>query len=116
MKLRAMAIGFLVAVLLISPVSAQSERLVSKTIRLTFDDTTASCVVAISGSKNNYISAVVTLWSDNQCIGTWEQAQSGYINIKEDVSVTKGQHYTLKADYTVDGIAQPQLSTSKTCE
>ena len=116
MKLRITAIGLLAAALLTLPVSAQSERALNRTIQLTFDDTTAKCVVLISGSKSNYISADVTLWDGNQCIGTWEKAQNGYVAINEEVSVTKGRTYTVRADYTVDGATQPQLSTSGTCK
>lgn len=116
MKLRTIVIGLLTVLSLSLPVSAQTDRAVSRTIQLTFNDTTANCSVLIAGTKNNYISAVVTLWNGNQCIGTWEQAQSGRVDISEDVSVTKGQSYTLKADYTVDGVTQPQMSTSGTCK
>lgn len=106
----------LFAVLLIVPAHAQSARLSIGTAEISFVDSTAQCDVKIFGNNSkDSISAIITLWSNDQCIKTWERESNYNLKFSETVAVTQGKSYTLIVEYSINGISQAELSASGTC-
>ena len=56
----------------------------------------------------------MTLWQGNTQIASWIGTGSSLVQMSEQCTVVKGQTYTLKVSFTVDGKAQPDQSTTKT--
>ena len=107
----------LLAILLIGPAHAQSERLSISSADLSFEDSTAQCEVIIFGNNSkDSIAAVITLWNNNQCIMTWERKSNYSLYFSETIAVTQGQSYTLIVEYSINDIPQSRLSSTGTCK
>lgn len=116
MKRRQALLCALFAILLIVPAHAQSARLSISTAEISFEDSTALCDVKIFGNNSkDCISAIITLWSNNQCIKTWERESNYSLKFSETITVTQGQSYTLIVEYSINGVSQAELSSSGTC-
>lgn len=82
-----------------------------------FSGSTATCAVFITaGNSGDDIEAVIELWQGDNCIKTWEENADAVLDFSETVNVTRGKSYTLKVDYTINGIACPLASASGTCK
>lgn len=117
MKAKMILISAVTALLLATPAYAILSRVIAITPTLSFNDTTANCVVSIyDGSDNAEISAVISLKNGNNCIESWEESAVGYFYFSDTASVTRGKSYTLSVDATINGKTYPTTSTSNTCK
>ena len=107
----------MIVLMLILTLPAQAtSRQISVYPNLSFSDTTATCSVLIRANKaNDKISADITLWQGNSCIESWETSDSGTVKFESTATVDKGKSYTLQIDFSINDVAQPSVSCSKTC-
>lgn len=83
---------------------------------LSFDGTTVTCEARIRpNNSSDVISMTVKLWKGDVCLKTWTASGSGILYIRKTATVTSGQTYTLTVDATINGVAQPQKSITRTC-
>lgn len=83
---------------------------------LSFDGTTANCSVTVIGENmNDSISIIMKLWQGNSCIATWSTSGKGYVQFSRSKNVTEDLQYTLTADVTINGIANPTFSDHGIC-
>lgn len=109
----------LVIMLIAAPISASAAttRTANIIVSLSYSGTTATCsTVAISDYTTDEITCVLKLWKGSTCVATWYGSGSGYLSMSKTKAVTRGVEYTLTADVTINGVAQPQASKTKKCE
>lgn len=100
----------------VSAQAAGPERIIRMTPSISFSGTTATCSADIRGNTaSDTISCVVKLWRGNTCLNTWTASGTGRVTLERTRSVTRGETYKLTVDATVNGVAQPTKSVSRTC-
>lgn len=107
---------FLALLMFILPVTANaaSTRNVSISPGLKIDGTTAVCSLLVVGnSENDEIEIVVKLYKGSNCIATWSESGTGYLNFLKNKTVSKGTEYTLTAEVEINGTMQPPVSITK---
>lgn len=109
-------IAFLLALLmLLLPITANASTSRSIFIKpgISFDGNTANCTVSVTGNTmRDEIDVVVKLWQGSTCIVTWTTSGNGYVYFSKSRTIRSGVEYTLTADVTINGIAQPTASIS----
>lgn len=93
--------------------AAASTLSLSGGLKLDFSDTTASCSFTVINAGSD-IKVTLTLWQGNNQIDSWTAVGRGLVVMSEQCSVSRGQTYTLKASFTIDGKTQPGQYTTKT--
>lgn len=117
MKKKVLALT-LVLVLTLSTVAQAAGPARTKRIdpTLSFGATTVTCTVVAQGnSPTDTVSVTAKLWTSGVCKGTWTGRGTGTVTVKGSRAITKGATYTLTADVTINGVAQPTKSVTKTC-
>jgi uncharacterized membrane-anchored protein len=95
----------------------QETRSIGEDMSLTFDGTTAICgATCIGKTSTDYIKATLTLYQGNTYIDSWSDEGRYVIGVSGQHGVTRGKSYTLKLNYTINGIAQPEQSVTKKCQ
>lgn len=83
---------------------------------LSFSGTTATCKATVYGDHGtDTVSLTVKLWQGTTCLETWSASGTGYAKVNKTATVTRGKTYKMTVDFTVNGVAEPQLSITKTC-
>ena len=117
LKKRVIPILLIFLMVFASPAYAASTRAAAVSPHISFDGTTASCLVSIVADKpTDSIDAEIKLWHGADCIKTWEKSSVGELAFSGKVNVTKGNTYQLTVDITIAGKAQPMLSVEGTCK
>lgn len=83
---------------------------------LTFNGTTATCLVWVAGDNtSDYVTADIELWSGNRRLEIWAVAGYGWIDWMDTYSpVTSGTSYTLKVYASFNGTSVPMVSITRT--
>lgn len=104
-------------VALLIPLSVQAAPCSPKAMpSISFNGTTAICSVAInSSSLTDSISLTAKLYQGSDCIATWTDSGTGYLNFSRSKRVQKGKTYKLIADVTINGEALDTASATGTC-
>lgn len=98
------------------PANAVSPRIVTIVPGLSFTGTTAHCeVTVLCDYATDEIDATMRLWEGNTCIATWSDSDEGSLSIYETETVTPGNEYTVTADVTINGEANPRVYIRRTC-
>lgn len=107
-----------VVILVISMVPLQAFAATPKTTGilpgLTFNGTTATCSLMVSAEAGDEISAVITLKRGSTNVKTWTASGVRTLSFADTVSVSRNTTYTLTADVSINGIAQPQGTVTRT--
>ena len=83
---------------------------------LSFDDEVAECYVECRGtSTNDRIEATLTLYRGSTVIDSWSKSGKGSITISETCDVVSGVTYRLAVSWSVNGVQQNTVGTTKTC-
>lgn len=83
---------------------------------LTFSGTTATCTASVrADNATDTISMTVKLWQGATCLKTWTASGTGSASLSKTTTVTRGKTYKLTVDATINGVAQPQQSVTRTC-
>ena len=83
---------------------------------LQFSDSTATCTVYICAEATDTIVAKITLYRGSTLIDSWTTSSVGNISFKDTTDVSIKGEYTLSVDVTINGVAQDQVSVTKTYE
>ena len=114
MKKAALLIAFLF--LISVPASASSPRMITANPVLSFSETTANCSCYVSeGTNHDYVVVTMKLQCGNTVIKQWTQSGAGSVYMSKNVTVTKGETYTLTLDVMVNGTSRSQYSIARTC-
>lgn len=112
---RTFFLSLLLVLTLINPAHAEA-RIGGVIPSLSFDGTTATCEATIRGNKfDDEICAVMNLWQGSYCVETWEKSETTLLVFDCKASVEAGKYYTLTLEYSINGKAYPEISTSKFC-
>ncbi len=78
--------------------------------------TQATCTINVYGSNDSAkLNATMTLWRGSTRLNAWSAQGTGQLRITKKVAVISGHTYKLTVDYTINGVKQPQQSTTRTC-
>ena len=111
-------LAFSMVLLLVFSITAQAAqtRAVQVYPSLSFSGTTATCkATVIADHSGDRISVTVKLWKGAACLKTWTASGNGSVSIQKTATVTSGQTYKLTVNATINGVAQPQRSITRTC-
>lgn len=117
MKRRA-ALAVLMVFVLVAGITVQAAepRAASSTLSLSFDGSTAVCTAYCKGgSTSDNVEATVTLYQGTTYVDSWSNSGKYAVSISEECHVTRGKSYTLKLNYSINGVEQPEKTVSKTC-
>lgn len=118
MNRRIMAFLAVIVLLLSIPVMATaSARAAVAITELSFDGTTAICNVIVTADYTNHrIAARIGLYDGDECVASWFASDYGLLDFSETATVVKGREYVLVADLTINGVVQPTVTQTATCE
>ena len=99
------------------PAHAISTRTASVVPKLSFNGTTATCTVTVTGNKpSDEITATIELYQAGKTVETWTESGTGVLEFEDTVKVNKGTTYILSVEATVNGRDLPTASVTKTCK
>ena len=85
-------------------------------LSLSFSGTTANYSTVVRGNNtSDSISVTMKLWKGGSVIKTWSSSGSGKVSMSKTAAVKRGQTYKLTVNATINGVAQPQQSVTRTC-
>lgn len=111
-------LGLVIPVLLVLTLSAQAaeSRILKNIPSLSFNGSTAICTVTCTGNNTkDKVSATLTLYQGGVYVDSWSDSGTGMVFISESCEVESGKSYKLVLTYSINGIAKPSQSDSKTC-
>lgn len=117
--MKKVALLLAIVIILATPLSVQAanQRIIGIMPELTFNGTTANCSVRVIGNNTSeHIEVAMKLWRGPLIIDMWTADGYGYVFLGDTSTVSKNQTYTLTADVKIDGVSQPRVSCSDTCE
>ena len=83
---------------------------------LSFQGATAYCGAECRAEKSSdTVKATLTLYRGSTYVDSWSGSGKGRVAISGDCAVKSGTKYTLTLTYSINGIAQPSVSTTATC-
>lgn len=89
---------------------------VGGSLNLNFDGTTAVCDASCRGdTSTDYVKATLALYQGSTYVDSWSSEGTYRAIVSGQHDVTRGKTYTLKLNYTINGVAQPEQSVTKTC-
>ena len=114
MKKRLACFMLVITMLLVIPVCAISDKLITVYPELKFNGTEATCTVRMLYQNSDKITPTMSLWSGKTLIDEWSASGSGFLAITGTATVAKNKTYTLTVEYTVNGESQTPVSTTRT--
>lgn len=116
MKKRALALAIPFLFILTLTAHAIDARMERVNLELYFDGTTAICSVSCKadGAKDK-IEATITLYQGNSYVDSWSNTGTGLVFVSGDCDAESGKSYKLVVDYSINGTAKEQKSTTRTC-
>lgn len=75
--------------------------------------TTATCSAKVVSSGKT-INATLELWQGGTLIASWSKTGTGLVTFSETVTIVRGLTYTLTLSGTINGVAFPTQSVTKT--
>ena len=116
MRKRVLALTLVLAFVLGLTVQAAPLRAPRLYMNLTFSGTTATCSASVrADNATDTISMTVKLWQGATCLKTWTASGTGSASLSKTATVTRGKTYKLTVNATINGVAKPQQSVTRTC-
>ena len=113
---RVMVLSLILALILGISAQAVQIRAVQLQPTLSFSGTKATCkTVVVADNDADRISITVRLWDGAKIHSQWSTSGRGSINFRQTATVTRGKTYKLTVNATINGVAQPQQSITRTC-
>ena len=113
---RVMVLSLILALILGISAQAVQIRAVQLQLTLSFSGTKTTCkTVAVADNDADRISITVRLWDGAKIHSQWSTSGRGSINFRQTATVTRGKTYKLTVNATINGVAQPQQSVTRTC-
>ena len=116
--MKRMVAAILCGILLAGGIVAQAlePRVANCSLTLTFDGTTAICEATCTGnSSTDQVKATIELYQGNTYLASWSNEGTYFVAVSGQRGVTRGKSYTLKLNYTINGVTQPEQSVTKRC-
>ena len=83
---------------------------------LSFSGEVAKCSVVCRGENaNDNIEATLTLYQGSSVVDSWSDSGRGSVTIYETCDVESGVTYRLAVEWSVNGVDQLTVGTTKTC-
>ncbi len=115
MKKRVSTLLIVTVMLFAIPAYAVSSRTIDIFPNITFDGTEAMCSASITGDRTtDSIFATMTLEQGTRIIDEWSGSGSGILNLTGVAEVSHWRTYTLTVNATINGVAQPSVTISRT--
>ena len=84
-------------------------------VSLSFDGSKAVCAAwYIADNTSDALDVTLSLYRGSTLVTSWSRTGTGAVSISERYGVQSGKTYTLILQYSVNGVAQPELTTTKT--
>ncbi|MEG2146649.1 MAG: hypothetical protein RRY06_08475 [Lachnospiraceae bacterium] len=116
MTKRMISMALLLIMMLSLSVQAVEIRAITANPRLSFNGTTATCMVDCkSGNSSDKISATLTFYQGSTYVDSWSGTGNGRVIISEICTVKSGKAYKLVLSYSVNGQAQDSVSVTNIC-
>lgn len=116
LKRRFWILAALVIFVLTMTAYAVEPHVVSARPVLSFQGTTAFCGAECRAeNSSDTVKATLTLYRGSTYVDSWSGSGKGRVAISGDCAVKSGTKYTLTLTYSINGIAQPSVSTTATC-
>lgn len=93
---------------------AAETRVARANITLTFQGSTAVCVVSVQ-DEGKQVKATLELWCGTTMVGCWDASGTSLVEFDETATVTRGKTYRLTLVGTSNGKAFTPVNISKTC-
>ena len=117
MKLKVIAlavVALLFTMMLAVPANALLTRSTDVYVSLNFSNNIAACKCEISAdSSSDLISATMELWRGTTKLNSWSSSGTESVSMDETQNVTRFHTYRLVFNYTVNGIAQQSVESSR---
>lgn len=115
MKKGTIALLLVVLLTLMIPLSANATtpRATAIVPGLSFSGSTATCTLTVSADSSDSIYATIRLWRGSTCLKTWYKSATELLTFRDTVVVSQSNTYTLTADVSINGNAQPQSSVTR---
>lgn len=115
MKRRVLALVVLIVLVMSVSAQAVNHRAVNAAPTLDFDGATAECSVVCAGNVSDRINATITLYEGNDFVDSWSGSGTTRVSVSGDCQVTRGRTYTLEVTWSVNGVQQQSVSTTRRC-
>lgn len=84
-------------------------------VSLSFDGSKAVCAAWYTADNtSDALDVTLSLYRGSTLVKSWSRAGIGTVSVSERCGVQSGKTYTLTMQYSVNGVPQPDLSTTKT--
>ena len=84
-------------------------------VSLSFDGSKAVCAAwYIADNTSDALDVTLSLYRGSTLVKSWRRTGIGTVSVSERCGVQSGKTYTLTMQYSVNGVPQPDLSTTKT--
>ena len=67
-------------------------------------------------NTSDKVEATLTLVCKGETVASWSKSGVYSIALSEKCKVVPGRTYTLKLNYTINGVAKPEKSVTKVCQ
>ena len=85
-------------------------------VSLSFDGSQAICAAwYTANSTSDALDVTLSLYRGNTLVASWNKTGTGSTSLSKRCTVQSGKTYTLVMQCSINGVAQPTLSTTKTC-
>lgn len=116
MRKRIFALAAICVLVLSVCAQAVESRAVNGQPTLYFDGTTAVCSVTCKGANtNDELDVTLTLYHGSTVVDSWSDSGYGRVQITGRCGVDSGESYTLRVNYSVNGVGKPTVATYGTC-
>lgn len=84
-------------------------------VSLSFDGSKAVCAAWYTADNtSDALDVTLSLYRGSTLVKSWRRTGIGTVSVSERCGVQSGKTYTLTMQYSVNGVPQPDLSTTKT--
>lgn len=115
MKRKLLSLFIIMTIVFTIPVCAASTRAYSVVPDITFSGTEADCTVRITANSiSDKVVGTMELWQGTTMIDSWNGSGIYTLKLNGTAKVNKNKTYTLKVEYSVNGVTQTPVKISKT--
>ena len=115
MKRKLLSLFIVMSIVLTIPVCAVSTRTIYARPSITFSGTEADCMVRITADKmSDKIVGTMELWHGTTMIDSWSGTGMYTLKLNGTAKAEKNKTYTLKVEYSVNGVRRTPVQISET--
>ena len=115
MKRKLLSLFIIMTIVFTIPVCAASTRTILTQHSITFSGTEADCMVRITADKmSDKVVGTMELWQGTTMIDSWDGTGMYTLRLNGTAKVDKNKTYTLRVEYSVNGVTQTPIQISKT--